>query len=286
MKSIRLRRRGITVGAAAIAAFAIAGGIAYATIPGPGNVFAACMLKNIGTIRLIDKSLPATNLMSRCTDKEIEVSWNQTGQPGPAGPQGKTGPAGQDGTPGPAGPQGPPGEKGDKGDQGDPGPPGPPGSGAGLSSIADLNGVSCSTGGTTGQIVVTVGNPAVGQTEAPVSLACQTGTVSTYALTIELYGDDYNCGTPITPHTCFTSGTVSVQVNGANSGFTSCDPALEGFMRCHWTVPVGASVAITATPDGGSTFAGWGNGACSGQAATCTFDMNQHETLSIFWGIA
>jgi hypothetical protein len=54
------------------AAIALAGGIAYATIPGPNNVYSACMLKGIGTIRLIDKSLPATNLMSRCTDKETD----------------------------------------------------------------------------------------------------------------------------------------------------------------------------------------------------------------------
>ena len=34
-------------------------GIAYATIPGAGAVYTACMLKNVGTVRLIDPSLPA-----------------------------------------------------------------------------------------------------------------------------------------------------------------------------------------------------------------------------------
>lgn len=82
----------------------IVGGVAYATIPGPGNVYSACMLKGIGTIRLIDKSLPDSNLMSRCKPSlEIEVSWNQAGQQGPPGlqgPKGDPGSPGADGTPG------------------------------------------------------------------------------------------------------------------------------------------------------------------------------------------
>jgi hypothetical protein len=81
----------------ALVAGAIVGGVAYATIPGPDNVYSACMLKGTGTIRLIDKSLPSTNLMSHCTDKEIEISWNQAGQPGPAGPQGAKGDPGAPG---------------------------------------------------------------------------------------------------------------------------------------------------------------------------------------------
>lgn len=98
MNRARRGHRGLTFGVAVVTTLALAGGIAYATIPGTGNVFSACMLKGIGTIRLIDKSLPSTNLMSRCTDKEIEVSWNQAGQPGPAGPQGAKGDPGAPGT--------------------------------------------------------------------------------------------------------------------------------------------------------------------------------------------
>src|ERR1041385_5480389 len=82
----------------------VAVGVAYAAIPDGNKVFTACMLKNVGTVRLIDKSLPSTNLMSHCTDKEIEISWNQKGQdgapgaPGATGPAGPAGPAGKDGT--------------------------------------------------------------------------------------------------------------------------------------------------------------------------------------------
>jgi hypothetical protein len=92
------RKRLLSSAVGALVAAAIAGGVAYATVPGPGNVYSACMLKSLGTIRLIDKSLPSTNLMSRCTDKETEISWNQAGQPGPPGPQGAKGEPGAPGT--------------------------------------------------------------------------------------------------------------------------------------------------------------------------------------------
>jgi hypothetical protein len=131
------RRRLITMAAAALLSGAIAAGVSYATIPGPGNVYSACMLKGIGTIRLIDKSLPDSNLMSRCKPSlETEVSWNQKGEPGiqgpvgPAGPQGlrgDQGPQGSKGEAGAAGAAGPAGPQGLKGETGATGPPGPEG---------------------------------------------------------------------------------------------------------------------------------------------------------------
>jgi len=127
MKQIAIGRRGVVVTAVTVASLALAGGIAYATIPGPGNVFSACVLKDVGTIRLIDKSLPATNLMSRCTVKETEVSWNQRGEPGIQG------------VPGPAGKDGPPGKNGDTGRDGT--------DGVGVSSAAEPPGMNCPDGG-------------------------------------------------------------------------------------------------------------------------------------------
>jgi hypothetical protein len=99
-----MRRRLILL-AAATAALAVAG-IAYATIPDGNKVVSACMLKNVGTIRLIDSSLPSSNLMSHCSSLETQVSWNQQGQPGAPGPQGAQGPQGPAGPPGPAGQDG------------------------------------------------------------------------------------------------------------------------------------------------------------------------------------
>ena len=78
--------------AAAVAVAALVGaGIAYATIPGPGNVYTACMLKGVGTVRLIDPSLPPSNLMSKCSVLETQLTWNQQGQPGDPGAPGQNG---------------------------------------------------------------------------------------------------------------------------------------------------------------------------------------------------
>jgi len=100
-----MRRRDlITAAAGALVATVLAGGVAWAAIPSGGGVYTACMLKNIGTVRLIDKSLPANNLMSHCKPAlEVEISWNQQGQSGPQGMQGPPGANGDDGTDG-AGP--------------------------------------------------------------------------------------------------------------------------------------------------------------------------------------
>ena len=83
------RRRRLAISVAVL--FVTAGGIAYATIPGSGNVYSACMLKSVGTIRLIDPSLPSSNLMSHCTALEAPISWNQQGQTGAAGAPGNAG---------------------------------------------------------------------------------------------------------------------------------------------------------------------------------------------------
>ena len=133
------RKRVLTFAVGALLAAAIAGGVAYATIPGPGNVYSACMLKSIGTIRLIDKSLPATNLMSRCTDKEIEISWNQAGQPGPPGPQGAKGEPGMPGTNGTNGTNGKDGTDGTDGVDGD--------DGVSVTSAVEPVGTNCANGG-------------------------------------------------------------------------------------------------------------------------------------------
>jgi hypothetical protein len=56
------------------------------------------MFKVTGTVRLIDPSLPSTNLMSHCTSLEVQITWNQKGQTGPVGPQGPKGDKGDPGT--------------------------------------------------------------------------------------------------------------------------------------------------------------------------------------------
>ena len=88
MKSI-IGLRGRRMAFAAVATFAVAGGIAFAAIPDAGTgVYHACMKKN-GTIRIID---PARD---HCKPShEVEITFNREGPKGDPGPQGPPGPAG------------------------------------------------------------------------------------------------------------------------------------------------------------------------------------------------
>lgn len=147
-----MRRRDIAAAAAgAVVATVLAGSVAWAAIPGDGGVYSACMLKNVGTVRLIDKSLPPGNLMSHCKPAfEVEITWSNQGpqglqgiqgtkgdrgEQGIQGIQGPTGQAGASGADGQPGAAGPPGERGPAGQDGAPGAQGSPG-------VAGTNGVS------------------------------------------------------------------------------------------------------------------------------------------------
>ena len=119
----RGRRTAVVAGIAAVV-LAAAAGIAYATIPSSGNVYTACMLKGVGTIRLIDPSLPSSNLLGHCSALETQVSWSQNGQPGAPGPQGAKGDPGAPGATGATGATGPAGPAGADGAAGPAGPAG------------------------------------------------------------------------------------------------------------------------------------------------------------------
>jgi Bacteriophage T4 gp5 C-terminal trimerisation domain len=93
-----MKRRSVLALAVAVT-LVVAAGVAYASIPGSGGVYNACMLNGIGTIRLIDPSLPSSNLMSHCLGPKLEtpIQWNQQGQKGDPGAPGAAGPAGKNG---------------------------------------------------------------------------------------------------------------------------------------------------------------------------------------------
>ena len=77
--------RGRRIALAATVTFALAGGIAYASIPDTGTgVYHACLADD-GKIRIID---PATD---QCKSTEREITFNQKGIPGPPGPAGAPG---------------------------------------------------------------------------------------------------------------------------------------------------------------------------------------------------
>jgi hypothetical protein len=60
------------------------GGVAYATIPGPGGVISGCYKKSGGALRVIDSSV------TNCASNETSLPWNQAGLQGPPGPPGPT----------------------------------------------------------------------------------------------------------------------------------------------------------------------------------------------------
>src|SRR3954453_16075907 len=111
------------LGASAVL-FIVLGGIAYATIPSSAGVYTACRLKEVGTIRLIDPTLPASNLQSHCTNLEVQFAFNTQGQQGVPGLKGDKGDRGAAGPKGDKGDPGPPSAAGAKGEKGDPGPAG------------------------------------------------------------------------------------------------------------------------------------------------------------------
>ena len=113
----KLARRPLVIAAVAVtvASAAAGAGVATAASPDATQTYTACLLNNVGTLRLIDPSLGAHNPMGHCFVWESTVTWNQKGQsgaPGPAGPTGATGPpgpTGSTGATGATGPAGPPG---------------------------------------------------------------------------------------------------------------------------------------------------------------------------------
>jgi hypothetical protein len=132
------RRDLIAAATGALAATVLAGGVAWAGIPGSSGVIQGCYDSG-GNVKVVE-SLP-------CPRSYTPFSWNQqgiqgpkgdTGLQGPKGDKGDTGATGLQGDRGPQGEQGlqglrgltgEKGDKGDKGDTGEAGPAGPPGAG-------------------------------------------------------------------------------------------------------------------------------------------------------------
>jgi Lamin Tail Domain/Collagen triple helix repeat (20 copies) len=136
------------------AGFALAGTAGGVGVRSTDDVLIhACAKEQNGQLRLVSG-------FADCTPSERPLSWNVQGPKGDRGDPGPPGPAGSpgsEGPPGPTGPAGPSGPQGPAGPQGEPGPQGPKGDpGTPLRSIADLNGLNCSSGSTQGTVSVSV----------------------------------------------------------------------------------------------------------------------------------
>ncbi|MFY9580903.1 MAG: hypothetical protein WAQ33_16445 [Gaiellaceae bacterium] len=87
-----MRKRDLfSAAAGAVAAFALAGGIAWAAIPAAGGAINGCYQKNQGQLRVID---PGTD---DCRPSEVGIVWNQQGVKGDRGEKGEAGAPGKDG---------------------------------------------------------------------------------------------------------------------------------------------------------------------------------------------
>jgi hypothetical protein len=83
---------------------------------------------------------------------------------------------------------------------------------------------------------------------------------------------DVLIGTPAPPR------TLSVTLEGTGSG-TVTGAGISCPSACSSSQPNGASVVLTASPNAGSTFLGWGGGACTGTGA-CAIAMNSDSSVT------
>jgi Collagen triple helix repeat (20 copies) len=210
-------------------------------------VYTACMLKNVGTVRLIDASLPASNLMSHCTSLETQISWSQQGQPGIPGPQGPKGDTGGTGAAGPQGPKGDTGTQGSKGDpgpHGDPGPQGPPGAtgpqgppgqGGTSGSFDQLDGVPCTLPEGAGTASVSFNDAGA----SSITCAPNQGQTNGVAVDNPLFNNTF--ATPVHWGTTPCGGSVGFSLSTSPAG---SEDWMEGFVNCS----SGATVTLSGDP--------------------------------------
>ncbi len=74
--------------------------------------------------------------------------------------------------------------------------------------------------------------------------------------------------------------SLTVAKSGAGSGSVTSSPAgIDCGSSCSHSFTAGISVTLSATPNSGSTFAGWSGGGCSG-TGTCTVTMNSDQSVA------
>jgi Collagen triple helix repeat (20 copies) len=241
-----MRRRELLAAAmGALIATALAGGIAWASIPDSNGVIQGCYKVKGGALRVIDTEKGQT-----CATGELALSWNQkgpkgdTGATGPAGAAGPQGPTGETGPAGPAGPQGPKGDPGPKGDTGD----------QGIQGIPGANG----TNGTDGKDGVSVTSAAL----SPGDANCPDGGSQFTAANGVTYacngqnGKDGTAGAGVLTGRINNLPTTSATTFGGVVGYTTATPtdsSVTVVSPDHLLTARSLSVRLTAAPGAGDT---------------------------------
>lgn len=137
-------------------------------------------------------------------------------------------------------------------------------------------GSTCTYGFTAGEYVTLTATPASGYTFANWTGACA-GTSTTCSVTM-------NAAKTVTANFAVlpqlpNSYSLTVSKTGTGNGTVSSTPVgISCGATCSTVFSSGASVQLTATSDGSSTFAGW-SGACAG-TNSCTVAMNDVKTVT------
>ena len=97
-----------------------------------------------------------------------------------------------------------------------------------------------------------------------------------------LYFDNFACGQPAASDVwqILEGGTTQLTVKVEGSGSVTSSPAgINCGSDCTETYDPGTGVTLTAAPQAGTTFAGWG-GACTGTSTTCTLTMSAARSVT------
>jgi len=73
--------------------------------------------------------------------------------------------------------------------------------------------------------------------------------------------------------------TVAPYADGGSGRLTSSPAGIDCGATCSHSFPAGATLTLTAVPNAGSVFSGWG-GDCAGSAPTCTLTLDRNRNAS------
>jgi len=143
------------------------------------------------------------------------------------------------------------------------------GGSSGISGCTTTGSANCEAAYAAGTIVTLTATAGAGQTFYGWSGDCS-GLSSTCTISMSQARDvTATFGTTV-------SLTYPLQVETFGPGrVTSEKGEISCGALCVAEYNAGTSVVLTATPDSGETFTGWGGGVCSGTASTCTVTMSQ-----------